>query len=324
MLNLACTDSIKGAFCPGTIITIPGRSDSGKTILALTSLGSSIEDTNFKKYKFIYDDSESKMKINLEHLFNTEIKNRIELPPFGPSSSIQNFEANIVKSIREGDQPCIYVLDTPDSLTTNEELEKVHQKLIKMAKSSEDLKSISGSYHMEKAKMLHRVLREINDSIEKTKSLLILVQQSRDRIKVGFGRQENTAGGRAPAHYSTHRIWLIPIGKIRKLKEVIGITTEAQIEKNHYNGKLRNVKFNIYYDYGIDDISSIVDWIVDNGYWKIRKKTIIAEELELELAKEKLVKTIEKENMEGKLKLIVEEFWKEKEDSLKLNRKKRF
>lgn len=324
MLNLACTDSTDGAFELGSIITVPGRTDSGKTILSLTTLAECANDSKFNEYYLIYDDVESKMRINLKHLFNKKTKKRIIPPPLGKSNTTLDFEANIVKAMNESDHPCIYVLDTPDALTTSEELETIHQKLLKMAKNPEDIKSITGSYHMEKAKLLHQVLREINSEIEKTDSLLIMIQQSRDKIGGGFGRKEDTAGGRAPAHYSLHRLWMTPVGKIKRKDEKIGSHIAIQLDKNHYNGKLREVTFDIYYDYGIDDLGSIIDWLINNKYWTKKGQRINAIDLDIDASKQKLISIIEEEDLEQKLKDAVQIYWNQKEDELKLNRKKRF
>lgn len=321
LLNLACTDSVEGAFPLGSIITIPGRTDSGKTILALTCLACCANDSRFNDYKLIYDDVESKMKINIPYVFNKNTENRIQKPLYGTSSSIQNFETNICRAV---ESPCIYILDTPDALTTDEEMEKIHKKMLKMVKNPEEIKQISGSYHMEKAKMLHQTLREINDRIEKNRSLLIMLQQVRDKMGIAFGRQEETAGGRAPAHYSALRIWMTPAGRIKSKDEKVGTKVIAQVEKNHFTGKLREATFSIYYDYGIDDIGSIVDWMISQEYWKKDGRDIYIEELGLKLSRSKLIQMVESEYLEDELKRIVQKHWNKREESLKLNRKRRF
>lgn len=325
MLNLACSDRVEGAFKPGTIVTIPGGTDSGKTMLVLTTLACCANDPRFDQYDLIYDDVEAKMSIDISSMFNPITAERIQGPPYGRSASIQDFEANAVKALRESETPCIYVLDTPDCLTSTEELEKIHQRLLKLAKSPDDVKNLSGSYHMEKAKMMHQVLREVNDAIGKTKSLLIMLQQSKQKIGAMFGRKTTTSGGNAPAHYSIHRIWMSQQKQIKKKDEVVGRTVIAQIEKNHYNGKFgREAKFDIYYDYGIDDTGSIIDWLVSSGYWKKRGAVIDAIDLNEKTTRSRLIKIIEDNGNEQELKNIVQTYWIQKEDELKLNRKKRF
>jgi hypothetical protein len=96
------------------------------------------------------------------------------------------------------------------------------------------------------------------------------------------------------------------------------------MDKNSITGKLRDVEFNIYYDMGIDDTGSMVDFLITEGHWK-SGAWIDAPDLELrENGRSALVKRIESEYLEPRLKAIVQEVWNGIEESLKLNRKPRY
>jgi hypothetical protein len=89
-------------------------------------------------------------------------------------------------------------------------------------------------------------------------------------------------------------------------------------------GKIREVTFPIYSSYGVDDIGSCVDWLISVEHWKKRKQTIVADDLDMEGTREKIIKLIEEKHLEKQLQKIVGSVWNSIEESLKLNRRKKY
>lgn len=332
MLNLACSDSPFGAFALGRIVTLPGGSASGKTMLMLTMLAECANDKRFDDYELIYDDGEETCDgFDIKYLFGNKLAKRIISPQSDEnddplhSETIQDFKANILTRVKK-EQPFIYILDSLDSLTSDEELKKEYRQALVKAKDPEAVNELKGSYKIEKAKAIGETLRMINNKIKHTKSALFIVQQERANIGVTFGPKKTTSGGMAPFFYSTHQVWLnlkAPITKeVKKQNRKIGHKIAVAVKKNKITGKLRNVEFNIYYDYGLDDIASCIDFLVSVGYWKRVKQTITAPDFDL--IGTKMVEMIEEKGLQKELQKITGKVWLEIEESLRLDRERRF
>jgi RecA/RadA recombinase len=288
LLNCACSDDLTGAFVLGQIVTLPGGSVSGKTMEVLTMLAECCADKRFDDYILIYDDGEGALGIDIPYLFGNELARKM-ISPNGiiidlearleagqeddpiPSEMIQDFKGTILRLCNESEKPFIYILDSLDSLTTAEELEKEYKRAIAAAKSAEAVKELAGSYKTEKAKHIEEALRMIRAKLKKTKSALFIIQQLRANIGRGFGEKETTtSGGMSPFYYSYHQIWMNKVKthtkEVGKIKKKIGSRTKAEVTKNKLNGKMQEVEFDIYYDYGIDDVAANVDFLITCGH----------------------------------------------------------
>ncbi len=334
MLNLACSDSPFGAFALGRIVTLPGGSASGKTMLMLTMLAECAKDKRFDDYNLIYDDGEETCDgFDIKYLFGNKLATRIMPPQTDDnkeplhSETIQDFKANILTLVKQ-EQPFIYILDSLDSLTSDEELKKEYRQALIKAKNPDAVKELAGSYKTEKAKAIGETLRMINNKIKHTKSALFIVQQERANIGVTFGAKKTTSGGMAPFFYSTHQVWLnlkAAITKeVKKQNRKIGHKIAVAVKKNKITGKLRNVEFDIYYDYGLDDIASCIHFLLSTNHWTKSGTIILAGDLNLKNTKNNLIEEIETLGLQKELHIIIGKVWLEIEESLRFDRARRF
>jgi len=335
MLNLACSDNPFGAYRLGKIITMPGSSSSGKTILMLTCMAEMADNKRFDSYDFIYDDGEEALSFDIKYLFG-KLENRLA-PPGGYdnenmpvySNTIQDFKTHILTKCK-AKKPFIYVLDSMDALTTDEELEKEYAAALKRMKDPASLKEIKGSYKTEKAKIMGEALRMINGVLKKTDSVLCIVQQIRQKIGVVFGKQTTTSGGNAPFFYSSHQVWLnkSTVIKNKKYDLKIGNSIKAEVIKNKITGKVRDIQFDVYYDYGVDDISSCIDYLCITKTWeKPPKQSYITapgfgDNDEKHLKKD-WVQIIERDNAERDIQKLCGKTWHDIEENIKLSDRKR-
>ena len=214
-------------------------------------------------------------------------------------------------------KPFIYVLDSFDAVDADADREKIEDAMKKREKG----KDSSGSYGTAKARKASDILRNIRLEIKKSNSLLIIVSQIRDNLNAGnFGSKKTRSGGRALKHYSWHELWLY----LGKKERVIGVESMPKLGKNRETGKYRDGIFPIYYDLGIDDIGANIDFLLTEKFWEKGKQTINAGELDFSGTKAKLIEHIENNNLEIELQKCVQKCWTEIEESLKLNRKRRF
>lgn len=330
LLNLACSDTPHGAYGLGKVVTLPGGSAAGKTILTLTTFAEMARFPRFDNYMLLYDDVEEALEFDMRYLFGPDTAGRV-VPPRRASNgdpiysnTVQDFQNNIL-NLTTKDIPFVYVLDSLDALSTDEELEKQYKKALLAAKDPDMIKELKGSYNTEKAKILGQILRMIKGELARTRSTLIIVQQLRQKIGVTFGRKSTTSGGNAPFYYSTHQIWLSKLEPIKSRERKIGSKVKAEVIKNKLTGKERVVDFKVYNDYGIDDISSCVDFLIKEKFWKPlpgKAQTYSATGLDIEASKPKLIDTIEKEEMEWELASIVGDVWHNIEEGIKLSHRK--
>jgi recombination protein RecA len=316
MLNLACSDTSNGGYAKGKIVNIIGDSSSGKTLLALSMLAEVSSLPAFDDYRLIFDDAEEALEFNLGYLFGEKAEERIELDI--TSNTVEDYYGNVLRALKEG-EPFIYVLDSFDSITADAE--------IKRSKEYENKKEDkSGSYKTEKARMSSEILRVIKGKIKETDSLLLIISQTRDNI--GFGamfQPKVRAGGKALKFYCCHEIWLGVGGKEKKKGLEIGASIMAKVSKNKLTGKKRDVNFPVYYDYGVDDLTSCINFLIDQGVWTKSKQSIKSGNFyEDPKTMPKLLNAIEEDGFEESLFALVQSTWNDLEESIKLNRKRKY
>jgi recombination protein RecA len=317
MLNLACSDKLIGAFALGKIINIIGDSSSGKTLLELSMLSEIANIPAFDDYDLFLDDAENALTFNIKKLFGSVLDERLRLDK--KSNTVEAFYGNVLRRITKG-IPFIYVLDSLDSISADAEIERAKQY-------EEEKEKKKGSFKTEKPRMVSEMLRVIKGEISETDSLLSIVSQTRDNL--GFGAiftPKVRSGGKALKFYCSHEVWLA-VGKKKKKSDLeIGADVMGKVSKNKLTGKKRDVVFPIYYDYGIDDVASCIDFLIERGIWKKKKNSqkILTNELFPEITMIKLIDTIEKENREKEIINMAGEAWTKREDSVKLKRKKKF
>jgi RecA/RadA recombinase len=323
MLNLACTDDPRFAFMKGGYYYLIGDSSSGKTWLSMTCFAEACMSKGFKDHRLIFDDVEGGALMDVEHYFGKAVAKRREI--FN-SDTIEDFYFGITDLIAEG-KPFIYVLDSQDALGSAGSQKKFEEH----KKAAREGKVADGSYGDGKAKIHSENIRNVLAGLRATGSILIIIGQTRDNL--GFGFAEKTrSGGKALKFYANIEIWTAVGGKltktVREQKRTIGAKCLAQIKKNRVTGKVgkdREVEIPIYYDLGIDDLGSMVDYLTIEKHWKVKKQTIEAPEIMFEGTRPKLLSYIEDENLEDKVRGIVGKLWNEIEEASKpIGRKKRY
>lgn len=320
LLNLACTDNIQGAFIPGKMSNIIGDSSSGKSFLALSVCAEMAYNSEFDDYRLLYDDTENANQFDMEYLFGKATADRLETIH---SDTVQDFQFNINDALK-GKHPFIYILDSLDALTSEEDLEKFEERRIAREKG----KDTKGTYGVQKPKTMSETLRQIVGGMDNTKSHLIVISQVRENLNPFSFDKKYRAGGRALKFYCTHEIWLAVSETINSKGRAIGIQVKVKVTKNKVTGKPRTIGFPIFYDYGIDDIRSCVDFLSEEGTWEKKGAKItptglphIGNDL---LLRHELIRKIEEFQLEDQVKNTTGETWKLIEESLKLNRKAKY
>ncbi len=322
-LNLALSGKRKGGIEEGTVVLLAGDSDSGKTYIARTILAEAANNPAFADYALKYSDAERGwLGDDILH-FGKKLSQRLETDY---PESLDEFYYTVDDDIQTG-KPFIRVLDSMDALQPKDDLKKFR----KQKKASREDKEEKGTYGMAKAKMNSDKLRVVSDQLARIGSILIIIAQLKDNVASPIPGQKSVSGGKALKFYSHLVVWTgtktvltKEYTKGRKLDQ--GIQVIAKVKRSRLTGKKRSVTFPIYHTAGIDDVGACIDFLVTEGYWKKSARGIHAEEFipEQAMRREELVKYIESENGEEQLQVLVANLWNKIEDSVKVERKRRY
>lgn len=361
LLNLAISNDPEWGFSAGRYFFIVGDSESGKTFLSMTLLAEAAIRDEFKDYRFIYDNGEDGMLMNVDQLFGEEVADRLEPPAIADdepvfSDTIESFYYHLSDAIYKAGwdvakrkpsdvknpKPCIFILDSMDNLDSEHDDKKfddgqrafqrtmmtrrqVASAVAKRLAEPEKEQKVSGNYGTAKAKKNSEYLRKMLKGIRKTGSILIILSQTRADLSSG---SKTRAGGLSLRFYATCEIWSSVVEKltpqINGKKRQVGTRTRLQVRKNRVTGGHSSVEVDIYPDYGFDDIGSCIDYLVEEKWWPISKNTIHAKELDVSGTREKLIRHVESRGLESKLRRACGNCWHNIQKACSTNRKPKY
>lgn len=249
----------KGVYgCPsGRFINIVGDKSAGKTFLSNEFIAWGYHNLG-KNFKWVYDDCESGYSFDTESLYGFDIM------PENPvhSTTVEEAFYNISKFAErlKGDQFGIYVLDSLDGLTSEEQDKRAEERI----KCIENDKEMKGTYGMGKAKYLSQeFFPQLCSVIEDKNILVIIISQIRDNVDMFSFEKYARAGGKALDFYAHSVIWLATAKKIEKSDTPVGVVVKAKTTKSKTPRPFRECLFSFLYDYGLDSIGTGVDYLFD-------------------------------------------------------------
>ena len=228
-----------GGLPKGRIIEIYGPESSGKTTTALTTIAQSQKKDGICGF------------IDVEHALD---------PVYAKALGV-NIDNLIVSQPDTGEQ----ALEIAEALISSGAIDVLVIDSVSALVPRAEIEGEMGDSHVGlQARLMSQALRKLTSTIKKTNTLVIFINQLREKVGVMFGNPETTSGGRALKFYASVRMDVRRIESIKEKDEVVANRVRVKVVKNKVAPPFKQAEFEIGFGTGINFYGELIDLGVKN------------------------------------------------------------